>query len=222
MKAGSGEMRSFEVIAVVADTKHETIEEVVHPKVFFPLGQQTSDGSSLRYQIRTDGEPTSLIPVVTGSITGLHPSIAVRFRTLEDQVEASLARPRLLVVLSGFFGATALLLAMIGLYGTLAYQVTNRRQEIGLRLALGAARSRLLGMVFCDVGLMVLIGLAVGIVVTFATTRFLASLLYGVAAMDPKTLAASAILLALVAAGAGALPALRAARLDPMEALRQE
>lgn len=222
MKAGSGETRWFEVIGVVADTKHETIEEVARPKAIFPLGQQPSDRPSLRYQIRTDGALTSLMPAVTELIAGQHPSISVRFSTLEDQVEASFTRPRLLVVLSGFFGAIALLLAMIGLYGTLAYQVTNRRCEIGLRLALGAARSRLLVMVLGEVGRMVLIGLAVGVALTFATTRFLASLLFGVTAMDPKTLAGSAVVLVLVAVAAGALPAFRAAMLDPMAALREE
>jgi predicted permease len=222
MKAGSADMVPYEVIGVVADTKHSAIEEVARPRAYFPLRQRPFNSSSLFFQLRTDGTPTSLIAAVTEELRDEHPRISVRFDTLEEQVAASLMRPKLLAVLSGFFGAVALLLAMIGLYGTLAYQVTSRRNEIGVRLALGAARSRLLGLVFGEVGRMVLLGLVLGVALTFATTRFLASLLFGVTAMDPKILALSAVVLALVAVAAGALPAWKAARLDPMRVLREE
>jgi len=222
IKAGTAEMETFEVIGVVADTKHSTIEEVARPKAYFPLSQKPYFNSSLRFQLRTNGAPASLIPAVTDELLELHPRISVRFSALDDQVAASLTRPRLLAVLSGFFGAVALLLAMIGLYGTLAYQVASRRNEIGVRLALGAARSRLLGLVFGEVGRMVLIGLALGVALTFLTTRFMSSLLFGVTALDPKTLALSAVVLAIVAVAAGALPAWKAARLDPMQVIRQE
>lgn len=222
MKAGSDETRTYEVIGVVADTKHSTVDEATRPRVYFPLSQQPYSQASLRFQLRTDGAPTSLIPTVTGLIAEMHPRISVRFFTLQDQVEVSLSRQRLLAVLSGFFGAVALLLAMIGLYGTLAYQVTSRRNEIGVRLALGAARSRLLGMVFGEVGRLVLIGLTLGVALTFATTRFLASLLFGVKATDLKTLVFSAVVLAVMAAAASTLPAWHAARLDPMVVLREE
>ncbi len=221
-KAGSAETKTYEVIGVVADTKHSTIDEVPRPAAYFPLSQRPFNQANLRFQLRTDGAPTSLSPTVTDLITDVHPRISVRFGMLEDQVAASLTRPRILAVLSGFFGAVALLLAMIGLYGTLAYQVATRRNEIGVRRALGAPRSRLLGMVFGEVGRLVLIGLALGLALTLASTRFLASLLFGVTATDPNTLVASAVILAVVAAAAGALPAWRAARLDPMEVLRGE
>jgi ABC-type antimicrobial peptide transport system permease subunit len=131
-------------------------------------------------------------------------------------------RPRLLAILSSFFGAVALLLAMIGLYGTLAYQVSSRRNEIGLRLALGAEKSRLLGMVFGEVGRMVAIGLALGVVLTLATTRLLGPLLFGVGSTDVRTLAISAIVLAAVSVAASVMPAWRASRLDPMMVLREE
>jgi ABC-type antimicrobial peptide transport system permease subunit len=127
-----------------------------------------------------------------------------------------------LAVVSAFFGAIALLLAMIGLYGTLSYRVTGRRNEIGVRLALGAARTRVLGMVLGEVGRLVFAGIAIGIVVALASTRLLASFLFGVTASDPKTLLLSAVVLALVSVAAGALPAWHAARLDPMEAVREE
>ncbi len=222
MKAGSSETETYEVIGVVADTKHGTIDEAARPIAYFPLSQRPFTQANLRFQLRTDGAPTSLIPPVTDLIAEVHSRISVRFFALEDQVAASLARPRILAVLSGFFGAVALLLAMIGLYGTLAYQVTSRRNELGVRRALGAARSRLLGIVFGEVGRLISAGLALGVVLTLASTRFLASLLFGVTATDPKTFVMSAVVLAGVAAAAGALPAWRATRLDPMEVLRGE
>ncbi len=111
---------------------------------------------------------------------------------------------------------------MIGLYGTLSYRVTSRRAEIGVRLALGAARTRVLGMVLGEVGRLVIVGVALGAVVALASTRLLGTFLFGVTASDPVTLALSAVALAVVAMTAGALPAWRAARLDPMVTLREE
>jgi ABC-type antimicrobial peptide transport system permease subunit len=137
-------------------------------------------------------------------------------------VAASLVRPRLLATLSGFFGAVALLLAMIGLYGTLAHAVASRRSEIGVRLALGAVPARVLGMVLGEVGRLIVAGLALGVGAALAGTRLLEAFLYGVAPSDPGTLASSAAVLAAVAFAAGALPAWRAARLDPMRTLREE
>jgi predicted permease len=219
----SGDPQPYEVIGVVGDTKYRSIGEATHPIVYFPLSQEggTPD-PMLRFQIRTHGAPTTLVPAVARLIGEVHPRISVRFSTLTDQVAASLTRPRVLAVVSAFFGAIALLLAMIGLYGTLSYRVTGRRNEIGVRLALGAARTRVLGMVLGEVGRLVFAGIAIGIVVALASTRLLASFLFGVTASDPKTLLLSAVVLALVSVAAGALPAWHAARLDPMEAVREE
>ena len=218
----TGEADTYEVIGVVADTKYESIDEETHPIAYFPLTQQPGWGSVLRLQLRTDGPPTALIPQVVSLIEEVHPRISIRFSTLADDVAASLARPRILAVLSGFFGAVALLLAMIGLYGTLSYQVASRRTEIGVRLALGAARTGVLGMVLGDVGRLVLAGIAIGVILAVATTRVLSAFLFGVTATDPRMLVLSAAVLGVVAVAAGALPAWRAARLDPMETLREE
>jgi predicted permease len=216
------ETETYEVVGVVADTRYDAIDEETLSIAYFPLGQEREPWGVLRLQLRTDGPPTALISAVTNLIADVHPRISVRFTTLADDVAASLTRPRLLALLSGFFGAVALLLAMIGLYGTLSYRVASRRNEIGLRLALGAARTRVLGMVLGEVGRLTAVGITIGIVAALVSARILASFLYGVTATDPATLVLSALILAVVAMAAGALPALHAARLDPMKTLREE
>jgi ABC-type antimicrobial peptide transport system permease subunit len=128
----------------------------------------------------------------------------------------------LLATLSAFFGGLALLLAAIGLYGVISHNMARRRGEIGIRMALGAERTRVLLMVMKDVALVVGVGLALGLVASLAVTRYIASFLYGVTATDARTLAAAIILFGAVAAAAGYLPARRASRLDPMNALREE
>jgi len=142
--------------------------------------------------------------------------------TFSTQVDESLVRERLLATLSGFFGALALLLATIGLYGVMSYNVARRRNEIGIRMALGAEQSRVLRMVLGEVCLLVFIGLAAGLAATLATTGFVSSFLYGLTPNDPRTLGSAAAILAMVAILAGYLPARRASRLDPMTALREE
>ena len=135
---------------------------------------------------------------------------------------STLRRPRLLATLSGFFAALALTLAVIGLYGTVAYGVARRRSEIGIRLALGAARSRVLGMVLGDAGRLVLFGVVAGVATALGTTRLLKSFLYGLTATDVKIMAGSAFVLAAAAVLASLVPAWRAAALDPTETLREE
>jgi predicted permease len=216
------DVQVYELIGVVADTKYNDVDEETRPIAYFPLAQDQEDWGHLEYQIRTAGEPTGLISAVSALIADVHPRISIRFSTLEDAVAASLTRPRILAVLAGFFGGVALLLAMIGLYGTLSYRVASRRNEIGVRLALGAAQARVLGMVLGEVGRLTLLGIVLGVGCAIAGTRLLTSFLFGVEATDPTTLAFSAAVLAGVALAAGALPAWHAARLDPMETLREE
>jgi ABC-type antimicrobial peptide transport system permease subunit len=135
---------------------------------------------------------------------------------------ASLTRDRLLASLSGFFGALGLLLAVVGLYGTLSYSVARRRNEIGIRIALGAAQRRVMQLVLTEVARMVIVGVALGAVIAVMSTRLVTSLLYGLSPSDPATMIASVVVLAAVALGAGALPAWRASRVDPITALRDE
>ena len=127
-----------------------------------------------------------------------------------------------MATLSGFFGALALLLAVIGIYGVISYGVTRRRNEIGIRIALGAARPRVIRMVVGEAGMLVALGTVAGIGVTIVGTRFVASFLYGVTATDPLTIGGAALLLAASALGAATVPAWRASRVDPMEVLRED
>jgi ABC-type antimicrobial peptide transport system permease subunit len=137
-------------------------------------------------------------------------------------VEESLARERLLASLSGLFGLLALVLATIGLYGVMSYNIARRRNEIGIRMALGAEQSRVLRMVLREVAVLIGAGLAIGLAAAMGATRFVESFLYGTKANDPWTLSLAAGFLALVAAIAGFMPARRASRLEPMNALREE
>jgi ABC-type antimicrobial peptide transport system permease subunit len=150
------------------------------------------------------------------------PRATLRLRPLELQVSDTMTRERVLATLSVFFGGLALLLAMIGLYGTMSYTVARRRSEIGIRLALGAAESRVLGGVLREVALVLGIGLLLGSVGVLGTTRLVERFLFGVTPRDPAVLAGSAVLLSVVAFVAGWLPARRASRLDPMQTLREE
>jgi ABC-type antimicrobial peptide transport system permease subunit len=137
-------------------------------------------------------------------------------------VDESLSRERLPATLSGFFGGLALLLAAIGLYGVMSYNVARRNNEIGIRMALGAEQSRVLRMVLGEVAILIGVGLVIGLGTAIGTTRFVESFLYGTKPNDPLTLFLAAGVLALVAALAGFLPARRASLLDPVTALREE
>jgi len=150
------------------------------------------------------------------------PSIVVQFSELKTQIRDTLLRERLMASLSGFFGFLAGLLATIGLYGVISYMVARRRNEIGIRMALGADRGRVLALIMREAALLLAIGLAIGTGLSLALTRAAAALLFGLKPHDPTTLMLAAISLGVVAAVASYLPALRAARVHPTEALREE
>jgi ABC-type antimicrobial peptide transport system permease subunit len=149
-------------------------------------------------------------------------SIPIELTSLAEQLDSSLMRDRLLATLSGFFGVLALVLATVGLYGTLSYNVARRRNEIGIRMALGAAQGRVVQLVLGEVARMVIAGVILGTAGALASTRLVTSLLYGVSASDPMTMVGAAIVLGIVGLAAAAAPAWRAARVDPMAALREE
>ena len=212
-----------EIVGVVKDAKYGSLRDEPSPFVFIPWSQGGMPGPLTSFEIRAaGGAPTSLISGVKSAIARVNRDVSVEFKTLAAKVDDSIQREKLLAMLSGFFGVLALVLATIGLYGVMSYNVARRRNEIGIRMALGAQQFRVLRMVLGEVAILIGIGLAVGFGAVLATTRLVASFLYGPHPNDPWTLGLAAVVLAGVALIAGYLPARRASKLDSMAALREE
>ena len=175
------------------------------------------------FELRTAASPTALVKSVREIVSQAGDNLPLTdVRTQTEQIDQILFQERLMARLSSFFGALALVLACIGLYGLLSYEVSRRTRELGIRMALGAQRRNLLRLVVGQGILLVLIGAAIGIAAALGVTHFISSMLYGLHANDPVTFAAVAILLTLVALAACYIPARRAMRVDPMVALRHE
>ena len=222
VQRGDSVVPAMEVVGIVRDAKYQSLTEENSPIVYIPFGAGSDPEKFINLELRADGSLAALSGAVKELVGSVNPAISLDLTTLQAQVSASLARPRLLATLSGFFGALALLLAVIGLYGTLSYGVARRRNEIGIRLALGAGRERVMRMIVGEAGRLVVLGTIAGVLLALATTRFVSSFLYGVGSTDPATLVISACVLGGVAMAAALLPAWRASRLDPTEALREE
>lgn len=214
----------YEIVGVVGDSKYNTLDETTGPIVYVPLGAKGGihGWTQWNYELRSDVPMSSILPAARDAFASVSPTIELDATTLSTQVEATLARPRLLATLSAFFGALALVLAVVGLYGTLAYDVARRRNEIGVRMALGAAWRDVIRLVLGDAGRIVAAGIIVGTLLSLVGSRFVSSLLYGVAPQDVRTLIGATLVLAITALIATMVPAWRAARTDPTEALREE
>jgi predicted permease len=217
---GPGGGLDVQVVGVVEDAVYRSLREGGEATLYVAVRQQPD--VPLTFVVRSDGAPAALVRPVGALLADAAPGAVFRFRTLSDQVAASLLRERLLATLAGFFGGLALLLAVLGLYGTVAYSVARRSSEIGIRMALGAPGRRVVRMVLGDVVRMVAPGVVLGIVLSLAMSRFVSSFLYGLEATDPAVMGVAALVLALAALVAGAVPASRAARVDPMVAVRAE
>lgn len=211
-----------EIIGMAGDTKYRNLREEILPTAYVAASQEKEGWPYATFEIRSAGSAADLVPGVKAALEQVNHDITLEFGTLSDQVAASLTRERLLATLSGFFGGLALLLATVGLYGVMSYNVARRRAEIGIRMALGAQRARVLRLVLGEVTLLAGGGLVVGLAAAFATTRLIGSFVYGMTTRDPMTFAVAAILLGGVALLAGYLPARKASRMDPMGALRDE
>jgi putative ABC transport system permease protein len=209
------------IIGVVENSRYRSLREDVQPIVYLTFRQRPPGFAANQLVIRATSVPQA-ISGIKALAASLDPSISLRFTSFADQVARSLSRERMLAILSTFFGVLALALAMTGLYGVMAYTVARRRVEIGIRIALGAVRGRVIRMILGDVGALVGAGILIGGVVAYASVKVLESLLYGIDPHDPWMLAGAAAVLALAALGAGAVPALRAASLRPVAALRED
>ncbi len=211
-----------EIVGVVADAVYRSVRQDVPATMYVPLPQAQLWGANVALTVRAArGSPLLLTRSIAAAITGVDPNVSLTFRALDEQVGASLRQERLVALLSGFFGVLALLLAGLGLYGVTAYAVNRRRGELGIRMALGAAPVGLVRLVLRRVGVMVGTGVAVGALGAWWAAQLVRALLYGVAPRDGVTFLAAALALAGVGALAGWLPARHAARIDPVEVLRE-
>jgi putative ABC transport system permease protein len=213
--------KPFTIVGVVETAKYTRLREQNSETAYYAESQDKARGDAT-IVIRVDGDPMALAPQLKQLLAEMHPASSVSFTRLAVQVALSLQRERVLAVLSTLFGGVALALAMLGLYGVMTYTVARRRNEIGVRIALGADRGRVLRLVLGDVARVVTIGLVVGAGGALASGRLVSSFLYGLSPNDPAILAAAATTLAVVALVAGLLPALRATRVDPVAALRED
>ena len=212
----------IEIVGVVGNAKWHNLRDDVEEMAFLPVLQEENVDNRIHILLRTAMPPEGMLAAAKNTISEASPAISMRFRVFETHIEESLQRERMMALLSGFFGLLATLLATVGLYGVMSYTVARRRNEIGIRMALGADRGNVVAMVLREAGWLVGIGLAAGIAGAVAATRVVSGLLFGLEPSDPVTLLTAAAGLAAVAILASYLPARRAANLNPTVALREE
>ena len=215
------------VVGYVQDAVYRSPRQAIPPTMYLPLAQHPEPPVNINLSVRAAaGSPALLIKPLADALTGVNKDLTVTFRPLAEQVNAALIQERVIAMLSGFFGALALLLAGLGLYGVTSYAVSRRRAELGIRMALGAGPGGVVRLVLGRVALLVGAGIGLGIGLGIAAgvlaSKFLTTLLYGLDAKDPLTFGVAAIVLAAIGALAGWLPARRASRVDPLVALRNE
>jgi predicted permease len=212
----------IEIVGVVRDGKYDSLRAAVVRTAYLPWAQDNSI-QSMTFFIRATGKPEAMSGMLRGAVARLDPNLPVfNEQSVQTQIDQSIYVDRMIAALSTFFGALATLLAAIGLYGVMAYNVARRTREIGVRMALGAERAHVLWLVMQEVALLAGVGILVALPVSYAAGRLINAQLYGVAPADFAVLAAGAAFLAIVAAIAGYVPALRATRVDPLVALRYE
>ena len=214
--------RVYQIVGLVKDTKYGDLREEFSPIVFLAQAQDDRPEASLQVLLRTDGPISGLVASVKRIAAETSPALVLNFRVFETTIRESLLRERLMATLSGFFGFLAALLATIGLYGVISYMVVRRRNEIGVRMALGASRRDVLALILREAGTLLGIGLALGTGLALLAGSAARTLLFGLTPSDPMTMGIAVVSLAGIAAAASFLPAHRAATLDPMKALRED
>jgi len=222
MHFGRGDELDTQIIGLVQDAKYSDVKDQIPPQYFVPYRQNDAIGS-MSFYVRAQVPAEQTLASIRYVVAGLDPNLPVEeLKTMEQQVRENVVIDRLVGTLSAAFAVLATVLAAVGLYGVLAYTITQRRREIGLRMALGADGRRVRGMVVKQVGRVALVGGAIGIVAALGLGRLAGSMLYELEGHDPWVLGIAAVLLLVVTAGAAFIPARQASRIDPMHALRYE
>jgi putative ABC transport system permease protein len=212
---------TYEVVGVVGNSAYTALKDEPYPTMYY-AGTQTDAGLVTRLMVRSSLPPASTTASITAALTNLDPRITVSYTIVPTMIHDTLVQERLLAALSAGFGVLAAVLTMVGLYGLIAYSVTRRSTEIGVRMALGASRTNILRLVLRETGVLLAIGVAVGAAVAMAGGQTASSLLFRVRPYDPLTLIASVLILSAVALAASYGPARRATRIEPVVALRAE
>ncbi|MCC6392048.1 MAG: ABC transporter permease [Bryobacterales bacterium] len=212
----------YQIAGMVNNTKYRELREEFLPIAFLPIAQGDGFGTAATYVLRVQGQPASIVNSVKAKVAEVSPLISIEFRSFSRQLEESILRDRLMAALSSGFGVLAGLLVTLGLYGVIAYMVERRRGEIGVRMALGAGRGRVVRLVLREALLLLAAGIAAGVCLSLWAGQAAAALLYDLKPYDPVSLITSAALLSAIALAAAYGPARRAAALDPMAALRDE
>jgi predicted permease len=218
-----GNPEDMVIVGVVSDAKYNSLREKMRPRIYAPLFNPMWEQAAAVYEVRTFADPASVSASLRQAVQATASSLPpVKIRTMSDLVDDSLQTDRFIERLSEGFGLLAMLLASIGLYGIMAYTVARRTRDIGIRLALGAAPGNVLWQVLRETLLLVLMGIVIGVPLALGGTHLVRNMIFGLGFADPIAILSAAILLAIVAALAGFLPAWRASRVDPMVALRYE
>ena len=212
----------YEIVGVVKDTKYGALRDEIPPIAFAPAQQYSDKYYFTNAFVRFSSPPSVAISAVRDKLSPLYPELKIEYHVYQTEIQSGLVRERLMALLSGFFGALAALLAVIGLYGVISYITTMRRNEIGIRMALGASRQNVIGLVLRQTLILLALGVGIGLALAVAATSGARALLYGLRPGDPLSLAAAGLFLAAVAFAASYWPAYRATRVDPMKALRYE
>jgi len=212
----------YEIIGLMGNAKYDDLRKEFDPIAFYPQLQDNHPDTSGQIIVHSNGSLEPVVGELRRAMAEVNPEISIDFYSFAERIKDGLLRERLLAMLSGFFGLLAAILATVGLYGVMAYMVARRTNEIGLRMALGAAPAKMLEMVLGEAGKLCGVGVVVGIVVTLAVGRWAASLLFGLKPYDPAMIATACLGLAAVSVLASTVPARRAAKLQPMVALREE
>ena len=221
-KTGDAKHEWVQIVGICANTRYANLRDAAPPQFFMPYVQQAEVGG-MTYAIRTSLAPGELMPALRRVVQQADRDLPIiDIRTQQEQIDANMQIERAFAAMTTGFGVLALALACVGIYGIMAYSVANRRNEIGIRLALGAQPGQVRGMILRESGWLASAGVVVGVAAALALTRLVKSMLYGVQPWDPTTLAAGGLLLFGVALAASWIPARRAASVQPMDALRHE